>query len=110
DDRCFDLYGIGEADRRVIAEGFGTPSASVDGAAAVEAGADADDADEGEEAEVSADVASLGAELVSWAVGVAIGRFYVCLATGERSILPEPEPFDPLPVCSPGMLTGTDGL
>ena len=22
----------------------------------------------------------------------------------------EPEPFDPLPVCSPGMLTGEDGL
>jgi hypothetical protein len=43
---------------------------------------------------------------VSWVVGVAFGRFDVRLATGDRSAPPEPEPFDPLPVCAPGMLTG----
>jgi len=48
--------------------------------------------------------------LLSWALGVAFGRFDVRLATGERSAPTEPEPFDPLPVCSPGMLTGDDGL
>ena len=52
----------------------------------------------------------LTAELVSWAVGVAFGRFDVRLATGERELPAEPEPFDPLPVCSPGMLVGEDGL
>ena len=40
----------------------------------------------------------------SWAVGVAFGRFDWRLATGEREAPPEPEPFDPLPAKSPGML------
>ena len=39
-----------------------------------------------------------------------MGRFDVRLATGERAWQVEPDPFDPLPVCSPGMLTGEDGL
>ncbi|MEV4015675.1 hypothetical protein AB0J35_34750 [Nonomuraea angiospora] len=41
--------------------------------------------------------------VVSWLVGVAFGRFDMRLATGERPIPPEPEPFDPLPTRSPGM-------
>ncbi|GAQ28407.1 BREX-1 system adenine-specific DNA-methyltransferase PglX [Ralstonia insidiosa] len=40
----------------------------------------------------------------SWAVGVAFGRFDWRLATGERAVPQEPEPFDPLPAKSPGML------
>lgn len=40
----------------------------------------------------------------SWAVGVAFGRFDWKLPTGERQTVPEPEPFDPLPAKSPGML------
>jgi hypothetical protein len=47
---------------------------------------------------------------LDWLVGVAFGRFDLRLATGERVAPPEPDPFDPLPVCSPGMLTGKDGL
>ena len=39
----------------------------------------------------------------SWLVGAAFGRFDPRLATGERAIPPEPEPFDPLPSRSPGM-------
>ena len=58
----------------------------------------------------SLDPVGLAAGLVSWAVGVAAGRFDVRLATGEREWPEEPDPFDPLPVCSPGMLTGDDGL
>ena len=42
--------------------------------------------------------------LLSWAVGVAFGRFDWRLATGERAAPPEPDPFDPLPAKSPGML------
>jgi hypothetical protein len=45
-----------------------------------------------------------------WCVGVAFGRFDVRLATGAREVPPEPGPFDALPVCPPGMLTGKDGL
>lgn len=40
----------------------------------------------------------------SWAVGVAFGRFDWRLATRERAAAAEPEPFDPLPGKSPGML------
>ncbi|GAB6155989.1 hypothetical protein JCM17380_47410 [Desulfosporosinus burensis] len=49
--------------------------------------------------------------LLSWCVGVAFGRFDLRLATGERSIPFEPEPFDHLPVRSPGMVpSGTEPL
>ena len=44
------------------------------------------------------------ADLLSWAVGVAFGRFDGRLATSERAAAAEPEPFDPLPAKSPGML------
>lgn len=106
DDRCFALYGINDEDRRSITDGFGGSTADTD-----EDAADAAGADDEEEAEAyTADSATLVAELVSWAVGVAFGRFDVRLATGARELPGEPEPFDPLPVCSPGMLTGADGL
>lgn len=42
--------------------------------------------------------------LLSWSAGVAFGRFDWRLATGEREAPAEPEPFDPLPAKSPGML------
>jgi len=44
-----------------------------------------------------------GDTVTSWLVGVVFGRFDPRLATGERAIPPEPEPFDPLPSRSPGM-------
>jgi hypothetical protein len=108
DERCFELYGIGEEDRRAITEGFGGSSADAEGSE--EASRGETEGEDEEEAEASADTATLVAELVSWAGGVAFGRFDVCLATGERELPPEPDPFDPLPVCSPAMLTGEDGL
>jgi hypothetical protein len=102
DERCFELYGIDEADRRSITEGFGGGSGADD-----EEGSESAEAEDDDEAEAAADTATLAAELVSWAVGVAVGRFDVRLATGEREAPAEPEPFDPLPVCSAGMLTAT---
>ena len=102
DELCFELYGISEEDRRAITEGFGV--SDTDGEAA-------DDSDEDEsDAGVELDPVGLAAGLVSWAVGVAAGRFDVRLAIGERDWPAEPDPFDPLPVCSAGMLTGDDGL
>ena len=107
DERCFELYGIDEADRRAINEGFG---ASVDAAEGDDTDVD-DESDDTEDVEgAEGDAVGLTAELASWAVGVAFGRFDVRLATGERALPNEPEPFDPLPVCSPGMLTGDDGF
>ncbi len=141
DERCFDLYGIGEEDRRAIAptvrpepvEGreasrASTGSARTEDEAVIQhtrqdgsisdshsdeyiknTDAEADDGDEVDET-AAADAASLTAELVSWAFGASFGRFDVRLATGEREPPPPPEPFDPLPACSAGMLTGSDGL
>ena len=105
DNRCFDLYGIDEADRRAITEGFGGALSTT-----AEVAEDEVDDDAKDMAEAAADAVTLTAELLSWAVGVAFGRFDIRLATGERAVPPEPEPFDPLPVCSPGMLTGEDSL
>ena len=49
-------------------------------------------------------------ELLSYIIGVAFGRYDIDYATGEKPLPELPAPTDPLPVCSPGMLTGDDGL
>ena len=86
---AFDLYDFAEADRQAV-NGI---------EAQTEVAPVADEDDESTEAEVpSADA------LLSWAVGVAFGRFDWRLASGEREAPPEPDPFDPLPARSPGML------
>ncbi|MEX2121597.1 MAG: BREX-1 system adenine-specific DNA-methyltransferase PglX [Pirellulales bacterium] len=48
--------------------------------------------------------------LVSYCVGVAFGRWDVRLALDPGLIRKVAGPFDPLPVCCPGMLQGGDGL
>lgn len=101
DDRCFALYGINDAERTRIERGF----ASVDEETEPDEDDDSDDAEEDE-----VDVGPMAARLLSWALGVAFGRFDVRLAARARALPAEPEPFDPLPVCSPGMLIGEDGL
>lgn len=110
DDIAFRLYGIEGEDRRAIEESLAGGSRTV----AEEGGAEQEGADEEEEsvaeAETSADAERLTADLLSWAVGCAFGRWDVRLATGERPMPELPDPFAPLPVCSPGMLTGEDGL
>ena len=47
-------------------------------------------------------------DTTSWAVGVAFARFDIRIATGERPSPPKPDPFDPLPAKSPGMLPDGD--
>lgn len=98
----FELYGVSEEDRKSITEGFDTTPES-DGS-----DQEPEDDDVAEEPEV--DPTPMVSSLLSWSFGVALGRFDVRIATGERSLPFEPEPFDPLPACSPGMLTGEDGL
>ncbi len=91
---AFELYGFSEADRAAV-------QASQD--AANDGHADTSADDEGEDDESTAPIDQT-AGLLSWAVGVAFGRFDWRLATGERASPAEPEPFDPLPAKSPGML------
>ncbi len=59
---------------------------------------------EGDDESEDVDAADVNTSLHSWAVGVVFGRFDLRLATGERQPPPEPEPFDPLPARSPGMV------
>lgn len=47
---------------------------------------------------------ALAVDLLSWSVGVALGRFDVRLATGERPWPTLPEPFAPIAARSPGMV------
>ena len=43
-------------------------------------------------------------------VGASFGRWDIRYATGDRQPPELPDPFDPLPVCPPGMLQNADGL
>jgi hypothetical protein len=104
DNWCFELYGISEIDRRSISDAL---SIEEDKPAQLEE-VDSESEIEDTTAEI-VDAGSIAADLVSWAVGVAVGRFDINLATGTRRPPAEPGPFDPLPVCSPAMLTGEDG-
>jgi hypothetical protein len=48
--------------------------------------------------------------LISYMIGTAFGRWDIRYATGERQPPELPDPFDPLPVCPPGMLQNAEGL
>ncbi|HDN19848.1 MAG TPA: hypothetical protein ENF46_01970 [Candidatus Acetothermia bacterium] len=56
------------------------------------------------------DLQTLVADLISYAVGAAFGRWDIRYATGEKESPELPDPFDPLPVCSRGMLQDENGL
>jgi len=92
----FAIYQIGTKDRETI-----SATLSIE---AEEPTGDHEDREDHEVGDTGAVVRSLEYELTSWSVGVAFGRFDFRLATGERPIPTEPEPFDPLPAKSPGML------
>ena len=49
-------------------------------------------------------------ELTDYLVGNVFGRWDIRYATGEHQPPELPDPFDPLPVCPPGMLQNADGL
>nr|WP_294563134.1 hypothetical protein [uncultured Rhodopila sp.] len=70
---------------------------------------DDDDDEEEEEGKQSLeDQTSREWAALSWAVGIAFGRFDIRLGSGERELPVEPNPFDPLPEKSPGMLSNGD--
>ena len=92
-DKSYSAFGFDIVDRTSIEE------------AAMPSGSDDVDLDPEESDRQERDAAT---EIFSWALGVAFGRFDWRLATGEREPPPEPEPFDPLPAKSPGMLPDGD--
>ena len=97
DDAAFTLYGIGPVDRVAI-RAFNCQISSKSESDANGGHEDNDDTNEAE-----APVGYGADSLNSWFVGVAFGRFDLRLATGERGLPQEPDPFDPLPSRSPGM-------
>ena len=48
-------------------------------------------------------------DTLGWVLGLVLGRWDIRFGTGERQPPELPDPFDPLPVCPPGMLQGGDG-
>lgn len=100
DERCADLYGVSEDDRQAIAKGFEDPDER-----------HAPDDDDDDDVDTPGDgvlPTDLAAGLVSWAVGVAVGRFDLRLAT-SRMETGDPNPADPLPRCPPSILSDEDG-
>lgn len=93
---AFDLYGFSEAE-------IDAGEAAI-GAAAVDDETEDSDPDDDSDEEGAAEPVDRTASLLSWAIGVAFGRFDLYLATGEHAAPLEPDPFDPLPAKSPGML------
>jgi hypothetical protein len=89
DAACLKAYDLKDNDLSVVGPEAGAPDAGHD--------------DDEEDVEPKSAIDDFLA-LLSWCVGVAFGRFDWRLATGDRESPPEPEPFDPLPAKSPGML------
>jgi hypothetical protein len=90
---AFELYGFSDYDSAIQEGNIELPD-------------NEDGQDEEEESAESTSPAHY--RLLSWAVGTAFGRFDWRIATGERQMPPEPDPFDPLPKRSPGMLPDGD--
>jgi len=93
----FDLYRFSDADRVAA---LATPAVTSE--ASFEDVVQEEDEEIGNEPGV--DQVDQTDGLLSWTVGVAFGRFDWRLATGERAVPSEPDPFDPLPAQSPAML------
>lgn len=93
---AFNLYGLNAEDQEIINRGNNLYRAE-------DEDSDEDDDGPGEDVEQSGAIELLPS-VYSWACGVVFGRFDWRLATGVCVASPEPEPFDPLPTKSPGML------
>ena len=100
DEHTFKLYGIYGLDREDMLDALSS---------AEEAGAETDDDVEDNEEIGQIDTTALIVQLLSYGVGVVFKRFNFDLVLGRQPLPSEPEPFAPLPVCSPGMLMRADG-
>jgi len=95
DQAAFQLYGINAEDQAIIEAATKRKPSAHD---------ESDPEDEDDPRFRDAEAINTDREqTLSWLVGAAFGRFDPRLATGERPVPPEPEPFDALPTRSPGM-------
>jgi len=96
-DMIFNKYVISDEDRTALLKPFYQDSSAESNK---QSHTKIDDA----EPELPQDAVAITRALISWTVGVVVGRFDVRLATGERPVPTLPDPFAPLPLYSPGML------
>lgn len=100
DEIAYRLYAVSAEDRAAIESS--SNAASLAAGEQEEAGNSQTDVEGDDDVEEQLAVGASSA-LTAWLIGIAFGRFDERLATGERALPPEPEPFDPLPFRSPGM-------
>ncbi|MCZ7622671.1 MAG: BREX-1 system adenine-specific DNA-methyltransferase PglX [Candidatus Kuenenia sp.] len=99
----YDLYDIDFTDRRIIEHELGQTIQVQD-----EVEKESDKA-ETEEEIISESIVDRVQNLLMWCIGAVFGRWDVRMAL-DKSLIPKlANPFDPLPVCSPGMLLSPDG-
>jgi hypothetical protein len=96
---AYDLYEITEQDRCLIERMLGDPDLTDE----------ASETDE-EDAGPNLDARSVSFDLLEYLQGCSFGRWDIRYANGERQPPKLPDPFDPLPVCPPGMLQNAEGL
>lgn len=109
DEIVYQLYGIEGDDRQAIEEFVGSRQQQVLDEEPFKDNRENEEIDAGE-VKQPLDDKLLAADMLSYAAGCIFGRWDVRFATGERAPPELPDPFAPLPVCSPGMLQGPDGL
>ena len=72
---------------------------------------DAEDHDEEEDHDDElATVSGINGAIVSYVIGCAIGRWDIRYISGDKAQPRLPDPFDPLPICQPGLLQDSHGL
>jgi len=99
DTMVFELYGLGKSDLQIKTGQNGNNFA-----------VDEDDEIEPPTSPNSMTIDKLVTEMLSYVVGCTVGRWDIRIAK-NMSLAPKlQDPFDPLPVCSPGALVGPDGL
>ena len=98
DELVFELYGLAADDREIIQR---VPSSDL-----------GDEAEENEDSvdEGAIDSQACAAAMIDYMFGCALGNFDIRYIIGERQPPELPDPFDPLPICPPGMLQNADGL
>jgi hypothetical protein len=101
-DLAFRLYGIESEDRGAMEKwSLASDTESVD-----------EEPNDSETAAVMSALIGVQAvrEMYLYIVGCAFGRWDIRFPSGQKKPTQLPDPFDPLPVCSPGMLQDADGL
>jgi hypothetical protein len=98
-----EAYGFGENEergllRRVVEEGD-----------ELEEGSEGAGEEEGVTGIETVTESQVACSTISYALGCVMGRWDIQFATKEKRLPEPPDPFSPLPICSPGMLQERDG-